>query len=519
MKGYLPYLYNNLSPGETFELNFEDDLFELFGSEDLSETGLVGKWKSQICDYESARWNWGSTTLKGFVGLLYLLNSLENGSKFELEEFERFYKRKIMHQKDIVQNLQEKGLVPVPFRMIYTLRYRSYYFPALMLRIQKMEWNPKEHPKYPIYITFVPETYFVVESALWEDLDAQAHRDKNYWKEHLQEKHRIKINEEIEQVLRSYTFSQNVYRIMPFSLFTERFLPNIKKSKNGIFYLKRVERRQPDLILSDNQIFWGLFHRITNTTQVLYPLELRVDDERYLIQNFPVNTLSDRTDVFRQEAGTANVICHALVDIFGRRYLSSEFGTMNTIKSSETSILRRALKLKKVAKSPTEEFANTNYDYATFLSSLGVDHTVLFSLTVGLWRKGRKSYNEYLAQWREMIFKTPITTKNVTMVWFIAPDTTEWKFFSDPTIPDRSLENMIDRITDGLSSDNWQITDGKDFKLEGKKTVILAQFRETPQSKNVRKELENLLKQPRQTRLYHVVKQVVQDVLKRNLKA
>jgi len=41
MKGYLPYLYNNLSPGETFELNFEDDLFELFGSEDLSETGLV----------------------------------------------------------------------------------------------------------------------------------------------------------------------------------------------------------------------------------------------------------------------------------------------------------------------------------------------------------------------------------------------------------------------------------------------------------------------------------------------
>lgn len=511
MKGYLPYLYNNLSPGESFELNFEDDLFELFGSEDLSEIGLVGKWNSHVRDFESARWNWGSTNLKGFVGLLYMLKSLENGSRFELKEFERFYKRKIMHQKDIVQNLQEKGLVPVPFRMIYTLRYRSYYFPALMLRIRKMEWNPKEHPKYPIYITFVPETYFVVESTLWEDLDRKI-RDKNYWKGHLEKKYCIKIKEDIERVLRSYAFSQNIYRVMPFSLFTKRFLPNIKKSENGIFYLKRVERRQPDLALSDNQIFWGLFHQITNTTQVLYPLELRVDDERYLIQNLSINTLSDRTDVFRQEAGTANVICHVLFDIFGRRYLNSEFGTMNTIKSSETSILKRAVKLKKVAESPTEEFANTNYDYATFLRPLDVDHTVLFSLTVGLWHKGRKSYNEYLDQWREMVFNTPITTENVTVVWFIAPDTTERKFFSDPTIPDKSLENMINRTIDGLSSDNWQITDGKDFKLQGKKIVILAQFRETPQSKNVRKELENLLKQPRQTRLYHVAKQVIQDV-------
>jgi len=512
MKEYLPYLYNNLSPGETFELNFEDDLFELFGSEDLSQTGLVGKWNSHIHDYESVRWNWGFANLKGFVGLLYMLNSLENGIKFELEEFERFYKRKIMHQKDIVQNLQEKGLVPVPFRMIYTLRYRSYYLPALMLRIRNMEWNLKEHPKYPIYITFVPEAYFLVESKLWENLDALAHRDEDYWKKHLHERYEIKISEQIEQVLRSYTFSQNIYRIMPFSLFTERFLPNIKKSKNGIFYLKRVERRQPDLALSDNQIFWGLFHHITNTTQVLYPLELRVDDERYLIQNLPINTLSDRTDVFRQEAGTANVICHALLDVFGRRYLSSEFGTVNTIKSSETSILQRALKLKNVAKSPTEEFANTNYDYATFLSSLGVDHTVLFSLTVGLWHKGRKSYNKYLAQWREMIFETPITAKNVTTIWFIAPDTTERKFFSDPTIPDKSLENMIARITDGLGSIDWQITDGEKFKLERKKIVILAQFRETPKSKNVRKELENLLKQPRQTRLYNVVKQVIKYV-------
>ena len=513
MKGYLPYLYNNLSPGESFELNFEDDLFELFGSEDLSETGLVGKWDSHIRDFKSARWNWGSTNLKGFVGLLYVLKSLEKGSNFELEEFEGFYKRKIMHQKDIAKNLQEKGLVPDPFHMIYTLRYKSYYFPALMLRIRKIEWNPKEHPKYPIYITFVPETYFLVENTLWEDLDRKI-KDKNYWERHLRETYHIKVNGNIEKVLRSYTFSQNVYRVMPFSLFTRHLLPNIKKTDYGIFYLKRVERSQSDLALSDNQIFWGLFHHITNTTQVLYPLELRVDDKRYLIQNLPINTLSQRTDVFRQEAGTANVVCHALFDAFGTRYLNSEFGTMNTIKSSETSILKRAVKLKKVAESPTEEFANTNYDYATFLRPLNVNHTVLFSLTVGLWRKGRKSYNEYLAQCKEMMFKTPITTKNVTMIWFIAPDTTEWKFFSDPAIPDKSLQEMINRITDGLSSDKWQITDGKNFKLQGKKIVILTQFRETPQSKNVRRELENLLKQPRQTRLYHVVKQVIQEVQK-----
>jgi len=513
MKGYFPYLYNNLSPGESFELNFEEDIFELFGSEDLSEIGLVGKWDSYIRDFESARWNWSSNNLKGFVGLLHVIKSLEKGSKFELEEFEQFYRQKIMHQKDIVQNLQEKGLVSAPFRMIYTLRYRSYYFPALILRIRKMEWNSKEHPKYPIFITFVPETYFLVESRSWKDLDRKI-RDQNYWERHLQEKYNIKVNEDIRQVLRSHAFSQNIYRIMPFSLFTKQLSPHIKKPENELFYLKHVERRQPDIALSDNQIFWGLFHHITNTAQVLYPLELKVDDQRYLIHNLPINTLSNRTDVFRQEAGTANVICHVLFDIFGRQYLDSEFGSRNAINSSETSVLKRAVKLNKVAKSPAEELENTNYDYATFLHALDIDHTVLFSLTVGLWRKGRKLYNEHIDQWREMIFKTPITTKNVTVVWFIAPDTTERKFFSDPATPDESLKNMINRITEGLSSDNWQITDGKSFKQQGKKIVILAQFRETSQSKNVRKELENLLKQPRQTRLYHVVKKLIQNVSK-----
>lgn len=516
MKGYFPYLYNNLSPNENFELNFEEDLFELFGTEDLSETGLVGKWNSHISDFESARWNWSLYTLKGFVGVLYLLKALQNGSEFELEEFEQFYKQEIMHQKHIVKNLEDKGLVPVPFRMIYTLRYNRYYFPALILRIRKIEWNPKEHSKYPIYITFVPETYFLVDSKLWKDIDRKA-RDRIYWERHLQEQYNIKLNEDIRQVVKSHTFSQNIYRIMPLSLFTKKLLPNIKKTENEIFYLKRIKKTQPDLALSDNQIFWGLFHHMTNTTQVLYPLELEVDDERYQIQNLPINTLSNRTDVFRQEAGTANVICHALFDVFKEQYLECEFGQTNTINSSETSVLRRAVKLKEVAKSPTEGFENTNYDYGALLSHLNVDHTLLFSLTVGLWHKGRKSYDEYLAQWKEMMFKTPLTTKNITVVWFIAPDTTERKFFSDLTIPDRCLEDMIRRIAQGLTPEDWQITDGKNLIQQGKKIIILAQLRETPQSKNVRKELENLLKQPRHTRLYSVTKQLIQDVSRKTI--
>jgi hypothetical protein len=516
LKEYIPYLYNNLSPGQSFELNFEQDLFELFGSEDLSQKGLVGRWNSHIGDFESARWNWSSTGLKGFTGLLHLLRSLETKRTFDPEEFEFFYSTNIVHQQDIVKKLQEEELVPTPFRMIYAFRYRDYFFPALTLRIEKMEWNPEEHPRYPIYITFVPEGYFVVNGALWKDIDKTI-RTKKYWENHLKEDYRIEINHEIQKMISSYVFSQNIYRTMPVSLFTEKFLPSIRKSKNEIFYLKHVEVTQPELALSDNQIFWGIFHQITRTKQILYSLEISVNNLPYTIQNIPINTLSHMTDVYRQEAGSANVICHVLFDIFGSSYLKSEFGLNNRIGSSQTNILRRAVRLEDVTKSPSKEFANTNYDYAVFLNQLGIDHKILISLTVGLWRKGRKTYSEYLSQEKEMIFKTPNTTENVTVIWFMAPDATEDKLFSDPTISDRSLRSMINHITTGLDSNNWLITNGNYSNLGEKRIIVLAEFRETPQSRNVRRELENLLKEPRQTKFYRIVKQVIQNVLEQNV--
>ena len=510
MREYLPYIYNNLSPGGGFELEFEEDLFELFGSEDRSEEGLVGKWNPQISDFAPIRWNWSSTNLKGFVGLLYLLRRIKDGRNLNFEQFEHFYKKEIMHQRNIVQKLQREGLVSTPFRMVYTLKYRNYYFPAIIIRVQKMEWNKEEHPSYPIYITFVPEKYFVVESKTWSELNQKSH-SKKYWKNHLQREYGVSPSKEIDQILGSYAFSQNLYRIMPYSLINKKLSSSTAEDGTDLLYLKCIERGERDLALTDNQLFWGLFHHITKTVQTLYSPELKADSNRYRIKNILINTLSNRTDVFRQEAGSANVLCHVLFDTFGEDYLNREFGSENTVGAKETNILKRAVKLREVASSPSDRFAETDYDYGIFLNTLGVNHTLLFSLTTGLWKKGRgKSYGDYLDQCKEMIFKTPLTTDNVTVIWYVACPETEESFF-DYRVPHNSLQEMINHITSELGPVEYWSSDKGDSGLGDERAIVLSQFRAPPRYRNVRRELKNLLSSPRKTKLYSLVRHIIKN--------
>lgn len=516
VKGYVAYLYNNLSPGGGYELEFEEDLFELFGTEDLSERGLVGKWDSQLDDFKSARWNWGTSSLKGFTGMLYLLRCLEDKSEFEYFEFEDFYENDVKHKTNILQKLRDRNLIEMPFFMIYTLRYRDFYFPTLLLRIKRIEWNRDEHPTYPIYITFVPETYFVVGSQIWKELDKRC-RSKKYWTDHFQRKYGIKPTKEIEKVLSSYTFTQNLYRLMPISLLERKFIPEMGMEHEGILYLKDVERgarrRERELSFTDNQIFWGLFHYITNTKQQLFTPELRINDERFQIKNIPINTLSNRTDVFRQEAGVANTLCHILFDNFGRKYLEAEFGERRAVGASETSILRRAVKLKEVSDSPKERFKNTNFDYGVFLEPLGAEYSILFSLTTALWEKGRgKSYLDYIDQSMEMVFRTPLDMENVKTVWFIAIDDTENSWFSSHKVAEASVQEMVGRITSKLPHIKFEIIGENDFSVKDKQAIVLSAFKKTPQSKNVRRELDNLLSAPRETKFYSVVKSIIENL-------
>lgn len=513
---YVPYLYNNLSPSGGFELEFEEDLFELFGTEDLSEKGLVGKWDSQLEDFESVRWNWGTSSLKGFTGLFYLLNCLEKDNEFSYSEFEEFYNNEIKNQNNILQKLREKNLIGSPFLMIYTLRYRNYYFPALLLRIKKIEWNKEEHLKYPIFIDFVPEKYFVVSSDVWKDLDSQC-RSRDYWTDYLEKKYGIKLTEGMKKVIKSYTFTQNLYRVMPISLLEEKFTPETEEDSDGLLYLKDVEKRvehpEREFSFTDNQIFWGLFHSITNTKQQVYTPELKIDGEKFQIKNIPINTLSERTNVFRQEAGVANTLCYNLFDAFRDDYLNHEFDGRRTITAGETSILRRAVRLGEVADSPREEFENTNFDYAVFLDPLGVEKSLLFSLTTALWEKGRgKTYTDYVEQSREMLFRTPQTTDGIITIWFMTITETQNSWFGNHKTPDSSIQDMVDRITTDLSSSiEYEFAGEEDFSSGDSKIVILSMFEETPQSKNVERELEGLLSTPRETKFYSVVGSLIKN--------
>ncbi|MGC8578387.1 MAG: hypothetical protein ACP5M7_10400, partial [Thermoproteota archaeon] len=116
---YIPYIKYVISPGT----RFERDKKVLFDPD-----GEVAKGKPLL------NYGWAPTGLKEFIEALY------KSRRGNLEEFEKFYEKKILHSnRNIVEVLREEGLIDQDLPALIVIKMReNIEVPALLVKIDRM---------------------------------------------------------------------------------------------------------------------------------------------------------------------------------------------------------------------------------------------------------------------------------------------------------------------------------------------------------------------------------------------
>lgn len=489
---FLLYILNNLERSSIFH----EDLFELFGAEDASRKGLVGKWDRDTNDFRTACWDWGVSNFRHITNLLYYIAKRAEGKSYDPDEFNELYNEKIKYSDDVVEVLRKEKIIPDRLLAIYVLRYKKQ-FPALILEIENIKWERGR--KRALLLEFKPIKYFILDPSVWNIL-RQKTRSEKFWLDLFDVSSKER---EIRGLLRRYSqMQQAIYGLVPLDRFTSDLL------KGSIFLLKDVEREGGDGLISENQIFWEFFRIFTGAKQETTLVTLK-NDYRYEVGGIPINSLTKRSLTYAQEAGVPNVLCHLVLENFGDEYLKIEFREKNKISYREAKILGRAFPVHNILGEENNRYADSDYDYILNLEPLGINRKFLFALTTALWKKGHASYEEFLQKWKELYFDLLSRHENYRLVWYIAVDTMERAFFKDNE-QHKDFTDLFNTLTRDVEEGFAQrVRDEHDIEsIEKSRVTVIALFRSAPNAKNVKRELENLRKRYKETVFYKTLKEL-----------
>lgn len=499
-KTFLLYILNDL--GKSSE--FHEDLFELFGSEDGSKRGLVGSWDKNTGDFKTACWDWGALNFRHVINLLFIIGKRSQDEEYDQKEFEDFYESEIKYGDDILGILRGEDLVTGRLFGLYVMRYGKQ-FPALVLDLKRIDW--KRSRTRPLLIEFRPTKYFILDPKTWDQIKGECEGEK-FWCDFLQ----VSTGSRIEEFLQKFSnMKQRGYGLLPLHSFTDEL------SEAQTLFIKDVEKASGNEIVLDNQIFWELFREFTGRSQVMGEVIL-TDDYRRRIYNIPINSLTEKTLVYYQEAGVANTLCHLLLEIFGNTYLEKEFASGNEITPQETNILKRNFLAGNIEGEEDSEFSECDYDYLLDLEDLGIEKKILFNLTTALWEKGHgKSYREFTNQWKYLHFTIPANRLNCSIVWYITIPETEEDFFEKSPSHEDFTElvgdlNREERISVDVVRDEGDLPVG-----DRSQVVCIPVFEHSRRTKRVTKkkgELRSLLKDHKRTLFYKATR----SHLKRKIK-
>jgi len=490
---FLLYILNNLEKSSIFH----EDLFILFGAEDGSRKGLVGKWDRNTNDFKTACWDWGASNFRHIINLLYYIAKRDKGDQYNQVEFDELYNKKIKYSDDVVEILRKEKIIPDRLLAIYVLRYKKQ-FPALILEIERIKWERGR--RRALLLEFKPIKYFLLNPSVWNILKQKTRTEKFYL-----DLFDVSSNEHaIRELLQKYSqMQQAIYGLIPLDRFTSDLL------NASVFLLKDVEKEDGDELISENQIFWEFFRIFTGAKQETALVTLK-NGYRYEMGEIPINSLTKRSLTYAQEAGVPNVLCHLVLEKFGDKYLRMEFGGKNKISYKEAKILGRAFPVHKIHGEENNRYADSDYDYILDLESLGVNKKFLFALTTALWKKGHSPYEEFMQKWKELYFDLLSRHDEYRLVWYITVDSIERTFFRDNE-QHKDLRDLLNTLTKDVGEDFAQrVREERDIESvkKGQLTVV-ALFRNTPNAKNVKRELENLRKRYRETIFYKTLKKLI----------
>lgn len=449
----LTYILNNLEKGS----EFHEDLFELFGTDDGTRKGLVGKWDDDTGNFETICWDWSTSNIKHITNLLYILAKQKQGKKYTPAEFESFYESEVKHSDNMIKAFREGGLIEGKLLGLYVMRYKKQ-FPALVLEIVSISWE-KDRSR-PLLIEFRPIKYFILNPSAWRNIKKKS-RKFEFWNNYIQNS-----ESKIDPLLKKYSnMKQAIYGLIPL----EKFSDTLSKAKT--LFIKDVEETGGNEVVTDNQIFWELFKEFTGKShekgKVTIPAERRRE-----IYNIPINSLSSRNRVYKQELGVANTLCHLLLEFFHEDYLDAEFGDRRKITPKETAVLKRNFRVSNISNEGDSDYSECDYDYLTDLEELGIEKKILFNLTTGLWRKSHgKGYEEFLDQWKYLHFRIPSEHSKYSFLWYVTIPETEEDFFENSPLHD-NFDELVNALNSDIEASVKVVKSEDSLPLEEKSNVV-----------------------------------------------
>jgi len=251
----------------------------------------------------------------------------------------------------------------------------------------------------------------------------------------------------------------------------------------------------------------GVLEAFLNVSKVRFEIKIQLSTHKceicghmHRIVNIPIKAMFRDSDVFRHEAGFAELLWRKLWEKFPKEFCGS-FGGKNVIKISESKVLKREMKVEEVE--PRSSFASSSYDYTVKLRELGKERLLLFDLTTGLWKKSGfhevgRSPEEYVGLWREMLFEIPISKPDTFATWYIAINSTEELFF-DETAPYgvKNVEELLNAVTSGKTYNTILIRSFNDIPsldLHRHRLIVVPIFNTTQQKGEGRWEIKRLAK-------------------------
>lgn len=480
---------------------FASDLWDLFGSEDNFAKALVGKWDPVKGDFKSITWDWSVSNLKHIINILYFLDALRKGRSYSQENFDEFYDTQIKSSENVVQALSEmRGRKPL--QVLYVMKYKKQ-FPALQLELEKISW--RRGKKRQLLITFKPTHYFLVDPISWLRIKEKA-KNVEEWIKIYGLSSRSVFNDIFEKYI---NMKQSIYGLVPKSILYEEM------RRSRVLFIKPVEQASQARVISDNIIFWELFYHFIGKLRVRYTVSISIDGLSYSVTRIPIDALNENSYSYKHEAGAANTLSHALVDLFGKKYLDYEFKDKEQITYKEASVFRREYRIEQIRGEESNKFANSDYDFALCLQPLGLNKVILVELTTALWKKGLYDYRALTEKWRETYFNIPTRHKEIILIWYILIPETEERFFqSSPSGAHKNFDEMLNDLS--LNADRGEIkviSDEDDLvTYNGERIILLKIFKKSPTAKTAIREIENLLHDYKKTLFYQMVTKVIKSL-------
>jgi hypothetical protein len=500
-------IYNKLDETSSFR----SDIFDLFGTPDGMNFGLLGSKEGQ--KFKSLRWDWGLNGVKKTCKFLYWREHLT------LNGFESWYR-----------NFDFSDLSKMINTLLYVFKYKKDKIPAFVASVKNTEKKNKR-----LWFEFVPLKFVLLPPDFMRDYHRDfftgGREDSNKWIKFFNDEYgKTNLDMAFQEIFSSAT-TQDQYHIIPVE-YIDRWVGEHTESTistKPLFVSSVIDNKKllTKNLPTNNQIFWSIFSQYTGHTQVRGSFSIIVKGKTYSVTDIPVNAFVEKGYVYNHEVGVASALFQALQEALDikayssfqeNKFLKIEFSGSNSICLSESHFVKRAMKVGDTANIYDLKYKFTDYDYVLDLNPLGIKQKIAFDLTSGLWYKGfGKSKADLVDQWLHNLIDIPLNNPDIITVWHYG--LTKFEYFDEGIEIGKWLirQKSLD-INQYLYLDKPMLLQNQIAIPKNLRAIFLPLYDDHSDFVSLKDELDNLAPKPGQDKIknsgfYKVSSKLIRHVL------